>query len=149
MKILLLADVKGVGKKGEIKEVSDGYGANFIIPRGLGKLLNNSALGEYKQMQKKEAEEEEERISNAKKQAEQLKTIELIFKAKVGKNGAMIGTVSPKAIEDKLKAEYQINIDKRKFIDKYSVNAFGKTCLRIELYKGVIGEVTVRVLEDK
>jgi large subunit ribosomal protein L9 len=149
MKILLLADVKGVGKKGEIKEVSDGYGANFIIPRGLGKLLNNSALGEYKQMQKKEAEEEEERISNAKKQAEQLKTIELIFKAKVGKNGAMIGTVSPKAIEDKLKAEYQINIDKRKFIDKYSVNAFGKTCLKIELYKGVIGEVTVRVLEDK
>lgn len=149
MKILLLADVKGVGKKGEIKEVSDGYGANFIIPRGLGKLLNNSALGEYKQMQKKEAEEEEERISNAKKQAEQLKTIELIFKAKVGKNGAMIGTVSPKAIEDKLKTEYQINIDKRKFIDKYSVNAFGKTCLKIELYKGVIGEVTVRVLEDK
>lgn len=149
MKILLLADVKGVGKKGEIKEVSDGYGANFIIPRGLGKLLNNSALGEYKQMQKKEAEEEEERISNAKKQAEQLKTIELIFKAKAGKNGAMIGTVSPKAIEDKLKTEYQINIDKRKFIDKYSVNAFGKTCLKIELYKGVIGEVTVRVLEDK
>ena len=149
MKILLLADVKGVGKKGEIKEVSDGYGANFIIPRGLGKLLNNSALGEYKQMQKKEAEEEEERISNAKKQAEQLKTIELIFKAKVGKNGAMIGTVSPKAIEDKLKTEYQINIDKRKFIDKYPVNAFGKTCLKIELYKGVIGEVTVRVLEDK
>ncbi|MCI2069249.1 MAG: 50S ribosomal protein L9 [Bacilli bacterium] len=149
MRVLLIKDLKNVGKKGEIKDVSDGYGANYVIPQGYGKLLNNAALAEYYASQKKAEEEDKQNAALAQQVVEQLKGIELVFKAKVGKSGAMIGTISPKAIEEKLRADYDISIDKRKFIDHYAVNAFGLTKLRIELYHDVIGTVNVRVEEDK
>ena len=78
-----------------------------------------------------------------------LDSIELVYEANIGKNGAMIGTVSNKTIAEDLKSKYGIVIDKRKFIDHYLVNCFGITNLRIELFKDVIGTVKVRVKEKK
>lgn len=149
MKVLLIKDLKNVGRKGEIKDVSDGYGANYVIPMGYGKILNEASMREYAKDQARLAQEEADNKARANAVADRLKSIVLVFQAKVGKSGSMIGTISPKAIEEKMKAEYDISIDKRKFIDHFSVNAFGVTRLRIELYKDVIGIVSVKVVEKK
>jgi large subunit ribosomal protein L9 len=153
MEIILLKDVKGIGKKGEIVKVNDGYGSNFLIPRGLAVVSN-------KTNQKKldtENKNEQARQKLLKEEAEKLKVrleqINVEFKAKVGSDGRMFGTISPKEIEEGLKKQWGITIDKRKFIDKYPANALGYTRLKIELYKGsegqVIGTVNVHISEEK
>ncbi len=149
MKVLLIKDLKNVGKKGEIKDVSDGYGANYVIPMGYGKLLNEAAMKEYAKDQQKAKEQDALNKAEAQKVADKLASVQVVFEAKVGKSGSMIGTISPKAIEEALKSQFDIVVDKRKFIDHYSVNAFGLTKLRIELYKDVIGTVSVKVVEKK
>ena len=153
MKVILLADVKKVGKKGETVTVADGYGANFLIPKGLAKL---STVSSQKELAKNNAEEAE-RQKQLKKEAEEakvrLENINIEFTAKVGKDGRMFGTISPKEIEIEAKKQWNIDIDKRKFLDKTPVNALGYTRLRIELYKGsegqVVGTVNVHVSEAK
>lgn len=153
MKIILLADVKGVGKKGMTVDAKDGFAKNFLIPRGLAVISTDS---NQKILAKNNAEEDA-RQQALKKEAEELaKRLEHInveFKAKVGSDGRMFGAISPKQIEEGLKAQWNIVIDKRKFIDKYPANALGYTRLKIELYKGsageVVGTVNVHVSEEK
>ena len=153
MKIILLADVKGVGKKGMTVDAKDGFAKNFLIPRGLAVISTDS---NQKILAKNNAEEDA-RQQALKKEAEELaKRLEHInveFKAKVGSDGRMFGAISPKQIEEGLKAQWNIIIDKRKFIDKYPVNALGYTRLKIELYKGsageVVGTVNVHISEEK
>ena len=149
MKIILLADVKKLGKKGETVTVSDGYAANFLIPRKLAVIstATSQAILEKENIEKAKAKEEEKQ--QALKDQLALKDITLEFTAKASPDGRMMGTISPIQIEKKLKEEYNITIDKRKFIDKYPVNAFGFTRLKIELFKDVIGIVNVHVSEDK
>lgn len=153
MKVILLQDVKKVGKKGETVTVSDGYGTNYLIPRGL-------AVGSTPNAQKALAKtnaEESARQKKLKEEAEALKVrlsnINVEFKGKVGSDGRMFGTISTKQIEEGLKEQWGIEIDRRKFIDKYPVNAIGYTRLKIELYKGEAGEVdgvvNVHVSEEK
>lgn len=153
MKIILLADVKGIGKKGMTVDAKDGFAKNFLIPRGLAVISTDS---NQKILAKNNAEEDA-RQQALKKEAEELaKRLEHInveFKAKVGSDGRMFGAISPKQIEEGLKAQWNIIIDKRKFIDKYPANALGYTRLKIELYKGsageVIGTVNVHISEEK
>lgn len=153
MKIILLADVKGVGKKGITVDAKDGFAKNFLIPRGLAVISTDS---NQKILAKNNAEEDA-RQQALKKEAEELaKRLEHInveFKAKVGSDGRMFGAISPKQIEEGLKAQWNIIIDKRKFIDKYPANALGYTRLKIELYKGsageVVGTVNVHISEEK
>lgn len=152
MKVILLADVKKVGKKGETVTVSDGYGANFLIPRGLARLSTESS---QKELAKENAAEEAHQIELKKKAEEvaaRLEHIEVKVKAKVGKDGRIFGSISPKEIAEALKKQWDIDIDKRKFVDKYPVNSLGYARLRIELYKGsqgtVIGTVVVHVEEE-
>ncbi len=153
MKIILLADVKGVGKKGMTVDAKDGFAKNFLIPRGLAVISTDS---NQKILAKNNAEEDA-RQQALKKEAEELaKRLEHInveFKAKVGSDGRMFGAISPKQIEEGLKAQWNIIIDKRKFIDKYPANALGYTRLKIELYKGsageVIGTINVHISEEK
>lgn len=153
MKIILLADVKGVGKKGMTVDAKDGFAKNFLIPRGLAVISTDS---NQKILAKNNAEEDA-RQQALKKEAEELaKRLEHInveFKAKVGSDGRMFGAISPKQIEEGLKTQWNIVIDKRKFIDKYPANALGYTRLKIELYKGsageVVGTVNVHISEEK
>ncbi|MCQ2911989.1 MAG: 50S ribosomal protein L9 [Bacilli bacterium] len=153
MKIILLKDVKGVGKKGATVEVSDGYASNFLIPRGLACV---STKGSQAQLQKDNAEEAARHKAmkeEAEELAKRLEHINVEFKAKCGSDGRMFGTISPKEIEEGMLKQWGITIDKRKFLDKYPANAFGYTKLRIELYKGqagqVVGTVSVHISEDK
>ncbi len=153
MKIILLADVKGVGKKGQTIDAKDGYAKNYLIPR---KLAVISTDANQKTLAKNNAIEDARQLAlkkDAEALAERLEHINVEFKAKVGSDGRMFGSISPKQIEEGLKEQWGITIDKRKFIDKYPANALGYTRLKIELYKGsageVIGTVNVHISEEK
>lgn len=152
MKVILLADVKKVGKKGETVDVSDGYGANFLIPRGLAKLSTEATQKELARDNAAETARQKELKVKAQEVADRLSHIEVKFKAKVGKDGRMFGSISTKEIAEGLEKQWGIVIDKRKFIDKFPVNALGYARLKIELYKGsegsVVGEVVVHIEEE-
>lgn len=150
MKVLMKKDLNKVGKRGEIVDVSDGYGANYIIPRGYGVLYTESARKEYERELAKEREIEKQKTIEAKEVAKKLETITLEFEAPAGRRGEMIGTVSNKEIIEALKKK-DILIDKKMIVDKNTiVNGFGTTSLKVELFKGVFGTVKVHVsLKEK
>lgn len=149
MEVILLKDVKGVGKKGETKTVSDGYGNNYLIKNKLAVRKTEGSVVFLEKEKAAEAEKEEQLRQEALKNKEKLESITLEFKAKAQGSGNMAGTISTKEVEERLKKEYGISIDKRKFKEKYPINAFGYTNLKIELYKGVIGTIRVHVSEEK
>lgn len=149
MKVILLKDVKGVGKKQEIVNVKDGYGANYLIPHGLAVMYSEKSLEILNNQKADQAAEIAKNIAKAKDIAAKLKDIVLEFSANSGSGGRMFGTISSKQIAAELQAKHGIEIDKRKFVNKTVVDAFGYTKLQIELYKGVIGEINVHVTESK
>lgn len=153
MKIIMLKDVKGIGKKGDVVNVQDGYATNYLIPRGLAVISTNASQAKLERDNKNEGIRQEQLKKEAEELASRLEHINVEFKAKVGSDGRMFGSVSPKEISLGLKEQWGIEIDKRRFIDKFPANALGYTRLRIELYKGqagqVIGTVNVHITEDK
>ena len=148
MKVILLQDVKKVGKKGQTVEVSDGYAANFLFPRKLAVKETKKSV-EILEQQNEDARVQKE---NAKAEAlrikEQLEHVVLEMTLKAN-NGKVFGSISGKQIEEELKKQFNIVIDRRKIITKDSVNQLGYTRLEIELFKGVIGIITVHVTEEK
>lgn len=149
MRVILLKDVKGVGKKQEVVNVKDGYAMNYLIPNRLAVMQTEKSMEVLHQQKEDEAAEIARLTKEAKAVAEQLKNIVLEFKANGGSDGRMFGSISTKQIESELKEKHGITIDKRKFISKVAVDRFGYTKLDIELYKGVKGVVTVHVSENK
>ena len=145
MKVILLKDVKGIGKKDATVEVKDGYASNYLIPRGLAVKLTEGSKNVLNKQQEDRKLKDAEDKALAEKVAVKLESITLEFKANTGADEKMFGTISFKQIEEELKAKHNIVIDKRKFIDKTPVDRLGYTKLRIELYKGVVGTVTVHV----
>ncbi len=149
MKVILLQDVKKVGKKGQVVDVSNGYASNFLIPNKL------AVMQTEKSMEILENQREDARIKIEKEHElaleiqEKLKDITLEFSLKAGQNGKLFGSISLKQITEKLLQEYGIDIDKRKFIDKGPIQMLGISKLNIELDKGVIGTVTIHVREEE
>lgn len=148
MKVILLKDVKNVGKKDQTVEVSDGYAANFLFPRKLAVQLTKKSQ-EVLANQQEDARVKEE---NAKKAAEELakklETITVTIPMKVGKDGRLFGNVSLKQVEQEVSNRFHLTIDKRKFLSKDAINTLGFFNLKIELHKGVIGNVKVHVVEE-
>ena len=113
MKVLLTKDVKSLGKAGEIKEVADGYGKNFLIGKGLALHATTEVLNKWKAEQKKQAEKEAKEIADAKELAEKLNATKLTIKHKIGANGHLIGSVTNKEISESLEQQFSIMIDKK------------------------------------
>lgn len=147
MKVILLKDVKGIGKKNEIVNVKDGYGANYLIPNRLAVMYSEKSQDILNQQKKAEADNIERMKLEAHEVSKKLESIVLEFTANGSGDGRMFGTISTKQIEQELKDKHKIVIDKRKFVDKQVVDHFGYTKLKIELYKGIFGTVTVHVNE--
>ena len=147
MKVILLKDVKGIGKKNEIVNVKDGYGANYLIPNRLAVMYSEKSQDILNQQKKAEADNIERMKAEATEVSMKLESIVLEFRANGSGDGRMFGTISTKQIEQELKDKHNIQIDKRKFVDKQLVDHFGYTKLKIELYKGIFGTVTVHVNE--
>ena len=149
MKVILLKDVKKLGKKDQTVEVSDGYATNYLFPNKLAVQLTKGSSQVLANQKEEERQLFEKNQAEARLISEKLQGITLEFVLKAGNNGRCFGNVSLKQIEEKLDAEYHIQIDKRKFLDKGPLDSFGIYKLRIELFKGVVGIINVHVKEDK
>ncbi len=147
MKVILLEDVKKVGKKGSIVDVSDGYGANFLIPKKLAVLATKTSLEIKKNQDDNRAKEEEIKKEKAIELKEKIKDLVVEVKAGIGKEGKLFGAISSKEIVEEYKKQFDIELDKRKFINFNPISALGYVKVEIELYKDVIGVITVHVIE--
>lgn len=146
MKVIMLSDVKKVGKKGEVIEVSDGYARNFLIARGLAVVASKTANEVLDKQNKEKAKEDEANRAEALKTKEKLEKLELDFKVKA-KDGRVSGSISTKEIAEELKKK-GIEIDKRKIIDNEPINILGYHNIKVELYKDVIGTIKVKLVEE-
>src|SRR5574344_2368339 len=141
MKVIMLQDVKKVGKKGEVKEVSVGFANNFLFPKKLAVAYTQGSINVLAQQKEEERLKDVENTKNAQEIAAKLKDITLIFEVTTGVEGKLFGSVSLKQVEEELRSKYGIDIDKRKFITKENINSLGYTRLDINLYKDVVGTV--------
>lgn len=146
MKVLLIKDVKGLGKTGEVKEVKDGYGKNFLVGKGLAKHATPEVLNRYKAEQRKKAEKEAEEIAAANELAEKLNSTKLGIKHKIGANGHLIGSVTNKEISEALKAEFDIEIDKKNISLKSKIKAAGIFEADCKLGHGIHATLKVDVI---
>ena len=144
MKVILLADVKKVGKKDQTVEVSDGYANNFLFPRKLAVPLSKKSAEVLENQQEERKELAAKMKADAEALAKKLEGITLSFKVKTGREGKLFGAVSLKQVAEEL-AKQGIEIDKRKFIDKGPLDELGYHHISVELYKGVIGKVHVEI----
>lgn len=145
MEVILLVDVKNVGKKNQTVNVSDGYANNFLLKKKLAVPVSKKSVEILANQQENARIAEENAKKEAMEQAKVLEGITLEFTAKVGKDNKLFGSISLKQVEEELKAKYNIIIDKRKFLDKGPLDMLGTYRLRIELHKGVVGEIKVHI----
>lgn len=148
MKVILLADVKGQGKKNEVIEVSDGYGKNFLIPRKLAKLADAQSVNDAKTKENARLYRLETEKKDAQELAEKLKKITVTIKASCGGDGRLYGSVTAKDISERLAADYGITLDKRKLVVKDPIKAYGKYALEVRLYPEVTGTLNLLVTAE-
>ena len=148
MKVILLADVKKLGKKDQTIEVSDGYAVNFLFPRKLAVQVTKKSVEVLENQQEERRENDARMKAEAEALTKRLDTITLEFSVKTGREGKLFGAISLKQVADELNKQYKIDIDKRKFVDKGPLDVLGFHHLGVELYKGVIGKVHVHLREE-
>ena len=147
MKVILKENIKSIGKKDEIINVSDGYARNFLFAKDLAVEATPGNLAKLQTKKDSQAFKKSKEKEEAEKLASELAKITLVFTVKAGENGKVFGGVSSKEIADKLKAEYQIEIDKKKIDLKEPIKILGVKRVDIKLFEGVIGTVKVQTKE--
>lgn len=146
MKVILLSDVKKVGKKGDVVEVSDGYGRNFLLNKKLAVLATKKSMEILDKQNLQHDLEEKQKEADAQELKKKLSTITLEFHVKTGEGGRVFGSVSTKQIVAQLHDQYGIHIDKRKVINSEAITSLGYTDVNVDLYKNkVIGTIRVHV----
>lgn len=148
MKVILQADVKGKGKKGQEVNVSDGYARNFLFPKGLAIEANAKNMNDLKGKQEALAFRKAEELKAAKEMKETLKEIKVELKVKGGAGGRVFGSVTAKEIAMALKEKHGMDIDKRKIQLEEAIKSFGTYQVKIKLHPEVTGEVKVVVTEE-
>ena len=148
MKVILLADVKNVGKKGEIVEVANGYANNFLIRNRKAGAYSKGSMNVLQRQKDDAAKAEEKAVAEATELKKTLEELVLTFPMKVGKEGKTFGSVSTKAMTEALAKQYGITVDKKKFVDTANLDETGLHKVRVELHKGVIAELNVRLTEE-
>ena len=147
MKVILLADVKGQGKKNDVIEVSDGYGKNFLIPRKLAKIADAQSLNDVKVKESARLYRIETEKKEARELAQRLTTFVVKIPASSGADGRLYGSVTSKDIVERLQADHKITIDKRKLVMGDPIKAYGKYEVEVKLYTEVTGKINVLVCE--
>ena len=149
MKVILLANVKGQGKKDDIVEVSDGYARNFLLPKKLAVPADAAALNEVKNKEASKQHKLDVEKKNAQDIAKKLETIVVRFVYAAGPDKRLYGSVTSKEIAESLESAHKITIDKRKIVLDKPIRAFGAYTLDVKLYTGVVGKIHVTVTEKK
>ena len=147
MKVILLQDVKALGKKGEVVNVNDGYARNFILPKKLGVEANGKNLNDLKLQKNNEAKVAQEHLDAAKKLAEDLRAGKVVLTMKVGEGGRTFGSVSSKEIAEAVKEQMHLDIDKKKIQLKEQIKTLGTHIVSVKLHPEVTAELNVSVKE--
>ena len=147
MKVILLEDVKSLGKKGQIVNVSDGYARNMILPKKLGVEATSKNLNDLKLRKANEEKVAQENLDAAKAFAEELSTKEIILTLKVGEGGRTFGSVSSKEISEAAKKQLNLDIDKKKLQLENPIRNIGVTNVPVRLHPKVTGSLKVWVKE--
>lgn len=147
MKVILLKDVKKVGKKDEIVEVADGYGRNFLIPNQLAVAASDTGRQILKEEKIEQAEERQKDKEEAIKFKEKIEGLTLEFGVKTGDKGRVFGSVSTKQIEGTLKNEHNIVVNRRKFKPSKALVNLGLNTIEVTLYPQVVAQLKVRLVE--
>ena len=145
MKVILKADIKGVGKKDEVINASDGYARNFLFPKNLAVEANAENMAKLKAKQNSAKFQKEQEKEEALKIADKLSKIILKIKVKAGENGKIFGGVSAKEIAQELEKEYKIKVDKKKIDLKETIKTLGMQNVEIKLFEGVVGKLKIDV----
>ena len=146
MKVVLLEDVKGHGKKGELCNVSDGYARNFLFPKKLAFAADAAALSELKSREDAKAHHKQEEIDAAKATAAKLNSKSVTVRAKAGNGGKLFGSVTSKEISEEIKNSFGITVDRKK-MNVGDIKNFGEYTAEIKLYTGITAKITVKVTE--
>lgn len=144
MKVIFLKDFKGHGKKGEIKEVKDGYAKNFLIKNGYANQLTESSLGKYNRECEEQQELDRINTDNANLVKEKLSHVELTFNVKTGKDDRVFGSISQKQIKDELDKK-GFNIDKKQIEMDHVISSLGYHDVKINLYKDIFAKIRVKL----
>jgi len=148
MKVVFLKDVKGKGKKGEIKNVADGYAQNFLIKNGFAAEANAQALSQLEGQKNLEAKNAAAELAEAEALKEKLEALTVELKAKSGEGGRLFGSVSSKQVADALQKKHGIKIDKRKMTLSDGIRALGFTNVPVKLHHEVSATLKVHVTEE-
>ncbi|PLR78289.1 50S ribosomal protein L9 [Bacillus sp. V3-13] len=147
MKVIFLKDVKGKGKKGEVKNVADGYAQNFLIKQGLAIEANNANISSLNAQKKKEEKQAAEELEEAKRLKEKLEKVTVELSAKAGEGGRLFGSITSKQIAEELQKKEKIKIDKRKIELDDAIRSLGYTKVPVKLHTEVTATLNVHVKE--
>ena len=145
MKVILLADIKGVGKKDQVINASDGYARNYLFPKKLAVEADLGNMGRLKNKQDSQAHKKELEKEKAEEIARKIDDIHMHIKVKAGENGKIFGGVTSKEIAEILKKDYQIDIDKKKILLKDTIKVLGNFNIEIKLFEGISAKLNVIV----
>jgi large subunit ribosomal protein L9 len=148
MKVILLTDVKGQGKKGELVEVSEGYGRNYLLPRKLATQATADNLNTLRQADEAKARRQAIEKQNALDAAARLKDHKVVIHGKGGSGGRLFGAVTAKEISESLKAQHDIDVAKNKIVLDEAIKSFGTYTVKAKLYPEIVGEIIVQVVES-
>ncbi len=148
MKVILLQDVKSLGKKGEIVEVSDGYARNFVLPKKLGAEANSKNMNDLKLQKANEEKIAKQQLEAAQELAKLLETKEVIVKMKSGEGGKTFGSISSKEIAEEAKKQCDLNLDKKKIQLPEAIKSLGVYEVNVKLHTKVTGKLKVKVVEE-
>lgn len=145
MKVILTQDIKGKGKKGELVNVSDGYGRNYLLPRGLAKEATKSNLNVMEGQAASAEYRRQQEVAQAQETANKFKEISVKIKAKAGANGKLFGSITSKDVAEALTMQHHIKLDKKKFVLPDGIKTLGTTVVDVKLYTGIVGKLSVVV----
>lgn len=146
MKVILLQDVKGKGKKGELCQVSDGYARNFLFPKNLAIEANTAAMSELKSREEAAAHHKSEEIAAAKATAAKLEGCTVTLKAKAGNSGKLFGSITSKEVAAEISNSLGITVDRKK-MTMADIKNFGEYTAEIRLYPGITAKINVKVMQ--
>ena len=148
MKVILLKDVKGTGKKGDVVNVNDGHGRNFLIPRGLAKEATDGSVSQVRHQKAAEDKRRAEALDEARELAAKIEKVKVTFQAKAGEGSKLFGSITNKDVAQMLKQQHDIKVDKKK-IKMDQIKMLGTFKAEIKIHPKVTAELEIYVTEQK
>lgn len=148
MKVILLKDVKGTGKTGDVLEVSDGHGRNFLIPKGLARAATDSTIREQAHIKAAAADRKSKELAEAQAQGKHIESLTVTLKGKAGEGGKLFGSLTSKDIAEGLEKQHGIALDKRKIQLEHAIKDQGEKVVDVKLYPGVTCKLKINVTAE-